>query len=73
MEKMNRFKSLRKKSGISVPEAAKIFKCSTSMIYAIEAGNRMPGRKLSINMCKYYKCTMDELYNVKTKKVSVGV
>lgn len=63
----NHLWKLRMKSGYSVESISNELKISRSTIYEIEKGTRKPSSKLAAKMADIYKCSLDDIYNRKSK------
>lgn len=61
--KINILYNLRLKAGYSVKKVCESVNVSSSMIYQIENGTRIPSSKLAGKLADFYECTLDDIYN----------
>lgn len=62
---LNKIKDLRQKIQITQEELADAVKVSRQTIIAIEKGNYVPSLALAINLSKFFKVSVEELFYVK--------
>ena len=66
-----RLRQVREAKGLSVSEAAEIFRISPSFYYKIENGARNPGIELAKKIADFYEKGIDELFfNIKMDETS---
>ncbi|HEX9503359.1 MAG TPA: helix-turn-helix transcriptional regulator [Patescibacteria group bacterium] len=61
----NEIKNMRLKKNITQEELAQVIKVSRQTIIAIEKGNYTPSLTLALQLAKYFKTSVEEIFYVK--------